>query len=50
MPYVRRGNAVYRQDTGELVGRSSSPEKAKRYLKALYAHVRDARKRVGRKK
>ncbi len=50
MPYVRRGNSVYRQDTGEKVGTSSSPEMAKRYLRALYAHSNDSRKRLGRKK
>ena len=34
MPYVVRDEAVYRKDTGKLVGRSKSP---KRYLRVLNA-------------
>ena len=40
MPWVRKGNTVYKKEGGHLVkvGSSSSPEEAKRYLRALYAH------------
>jgi hypothetical protein len=39
MPYIRKGKCVYRKDTGEKVGCSSSVEKAKQYLKALHANI-----------
>lgn len=34
MPYVKKGNAVYRKDTGQLVGHSANPT---RYLRTLNA-------------
>ena len=34
MPYKIRGNAVYKKDTGKLVGKSKNP---KRYLRILQA-------------
>lgn len=36
MPYVRKGNCVYKE-TGKKVGCSKSVEGAEKYLKALYA-------------
>lgn len=41
MPYKRKGNCVYLKTTGKNVGCSSSPEKAKRYLRALHANVHE---------
>jgi len=38
MPWERRGKCVYRSDTGEKEGCSDTEEKAKKYLKALYAN------------
>ena len=35
MPYVIRGNAVYKKDTGKLVGRSNKPKKYLRLLRAI---------------
>jgi hypothetical protein len=32
MPYIIKGDAVYKRDTGKLVGHSKNPKK---YLKAL---------------
>jgi hypothetical protein len=43
MPYVRKGKCVYNQDTGKKEGCSKSVAEAKKYLKALYANVPDAR-------
>jgi hypothetical protein len=37
MPYIRKGKCVYNKETGEKKGCSSSIEKAKRYMKALYS-------------
>ncbi len=45
MPYERRGKCVYNQDTGEKKGCSSSATDAKRYLKALYAHMPKSEKK-----
>ena len=42
MPYKRKGNCVYLKTTGKKVGCSSSPEKAKRYLRALHANVHES--------
>jgi hypothetical protein len=44
MPFIRKGNCVYRKDTGKKKGCSDSPEKAKKYMKALYAHSEDIEK------
>lgn len=43
MPYVRKGKTVYKKEGGKLVkkGSSKSVGKAKKYLKALYAHSKD---------
>lgn len=40
MPYVRKGKIVYKRVDGRLVkvGSSTSISKAKKYIKALYAH------------
>lgn len=37
MPYVRKGKCVYNKKTGEKKGCSTSVEKAKKYMKALYS-------------
>jgi hypothetical protein len=37
MPYIRKNKCVFRKDTGKKVGCSDTVEKAKAYLKALYA-------------
>jgi len=42
MPYIQKGKCVYLKKTGKKVGCSSSPEEAKRYLKALYANVHES--------
>lgn len=41
MPYTRKGNCVYKKDTGKKVGCSKSVEKAKKYIKALHANVEE---------
>lgn len=41
MPYIRKKNCIYLKTTGKKVGCSSSPEKAKRYIKALHANVKE---------
>ena len=41
MPFKRKGNCVYRSDTGEKKGCSKDVATAKRYLKALYANSSD---------
>lgn len=43
MPYVRRGNTVYKRVGGHLVkkGSSKTAAGAKKYMKALYAHSKD---------
>ena len=47
MPYVRCGKCVYKgkkcSTKGKKVGCSDSPEKAEKYIKALYANVPDAK-------
>lgn len=43
MPYKRKGKCVYHANTGKKVGCSTSTDKAKKYLKALYFHSPDAR-------
>lgn len=45
MPYTRKGKCVYKKDTGEKVGCSDSTEKAKRYVKALYANADKPKKK-----
>ena len=37
MPYTRKGKCVYNKETGKKKGCSASIDKAKDYLKALYA-------------
>ena len=37
MPYIRKGKCVYNKETGKKKGCSSSANKAKDYMKALYA-------------
>lgn len=37
MPYTRKGKCVYNKETGKKKGCSTSVDKAKEYLKALYA-------------
>ena len=37
MPYTRKGKCVYNKETGKKKGCSASVDKAKDYLKALYA-------------
>jgi hypothetical protein len=37
MPYIRKGKCVYNKETGKRKGCSSSVEKAKKYMKALYS-------------
>jgi len=37
MPYERRGKCIYNKKTGKSKGCSSSIEKAKAHMKALYA-------------
>jgi hypothetical protein len=37
MPYVRKGKCVYNKETGKKKGCSDSADKAKEYMKALYA-------------
>ena len=41
MPYIRKGKCVYKKNSdgshGEKVGCSETEDKAKRYLKRLYA-------------
>jgi hypothetical protein len=44
MPYIRKGKCVYRKDTGIKVGCSNTVEKAKKYIKVLYANVEDDEK------
>lgn len=34
MPYIIRGDKIYKKDTGELVGKSKKPKK---YLRVLMA-------------
>jgi len=44
MPYKRKGKCVYKKKgkkLGEKVGCSTSAEKAKKYLKALYANTNE---------
>lgn len=43
MPYVRKGNTVYKKEGKRLIkkGSSKTAGKAKRYMKALYAHAKD---------
>jgi hypothetical protein len=45
MPYVRKGNVVYKREGGRLIkkGSSKSVSMAKRYMRALYANSKDAK-------
>lgn len=45
MPFKRKGNCVYRADTGEKKGCSKTPEMAKKYLRVLYANSPDAKRK-----
>ena len=51
-PYVRSGKCVFHQNKdgskGAKVGCSKTVEEAKKYLKALYSNVPDARKKSGK--
>ena len=43
MPFVKKGNTVYKKVGGKLVkkGSSKTATGAKKYMKALYAHSKD---------
>ena len=43
-PYIRKGRCVYKRDTGEKVGCSSSIEKAKAYFAKLEMLAHQERK------
>lgn len=49
MPYVIRGNAVYRADTGVLVGHSSDPKKYLRTLNMIEHGVKPKKKKKKRR-
>jgi hypothetical protein len=40
MPWKAVGNKIMRADTGKVVGRSSSPAKAKASVRARYANTK----------
>ena len=46
MPYIVRGNKVYKRDSGKLVAKAGSHAKAKAMVRAIYASK--ARKARGR--
>ena len=42
MPWKAVGKKIIKEDTGEVVGKSKTPEMAKRAVRARYAHMNDA--------